>query len=951
MSFRSKGPERRAPLKKGIDAEETRRRREDLSVQLRKDKRDENLQKKRAVKGGPGTELETFDPAAQASADARSAQVRQEIVERLRQLPQLVEAVHSPDTARQLEAVIAFRKLLSIEKNPPIDEVIASGVVPRLVQFLMAADNPPLQFEAAWALTNVASGTTKHTQKVIECGAVDIFVLLLSSPNEDVREQAVWALGNIAGDSHVCRDLVLQKGALQPLLKLCDVNGRLTMLKNATWTLSNFCRGKPQPAFELVSPALHVLAHIINNSEDAEVLTDACWALSYLSDDTGPSNTKIQAVIQAGVTRKLVQLLMHNSANVKTPALRTVGNIVTGDDQQTQEILRMSALPCLKALLDNPKKGIRKESCCTLDTQLLTNFGFLWFDEVKKLMSQADAGGLLFAAYSQETDAIEYRPAIKLIELQVVDEDIVHFVDSAEAMRWTEESDEYGRNAAKGQQDRSTGLSLSVTADHVMYARIGKRARGHYMINWKLPYAARTAESLLSTDPLYTVGFRTSATAGVDLTSTVGKDALAVSMTGSHAAKVDSFPPAIASALGLNTEDKVDAFLEFYGYWLADGTMLYNKSVTYVRAGPVKSSDKAWLHKVLAKCGLKLGVTYLLCADQESGQQSFLVKHPGWVALFDEEYGHKYLYSGEPMDKAERDSATPDQPEPEEAASAKWAAYWVWQLSAHQVRLIIKGVHLGDGDCTRTAIYTSSVRFRDELVRLLLHAGYSPYFTVRYTKGTVRGYKSYVEVDGARKAVYSATASAGATPITASADGWMVTWKDQRGANISMPSGDITTEKYSGIVWCVDVPPHHRIIARRAEEVNGVVTKASRPVIIGNCWTISNITAGNTYQIQQVIDAGILGPLISILEKEDFDIRKASQHTHTHTHAHTRVGARARAYDSLCCVSPYCCQLTSVCVCVPAYEGGGVGHLQRHQRRRPRTDTTTGGGGRHQAAV
>lgn len=28
------------------------------------------------------------------------------------------------------------------------------------------------------------------------------------------------------------------------------------MLRNATWTLSNFCRGKPQPDFELVGKAL-----------------------------------------------------------------------------------------------------------------------------------------------------------------------------------------------------------------------------------------------------------------------------------------------------------------------------------------------------------------------------------------------------------------------------------------------------------------------------------------------------------------------------------------------------------------------------------------------------------------------------------------------------------------------------------------------------------------------
>lgn len=55
---------------------------------------------------------------------------------------------------------------------------------------------------------------------VVDAGAVDKFIRLLSSSSPNVAEQAVWALGNIAGDGSKTRDIVLNANVVEGLIQL-----------------------------------------------------------------------------------------------------------------------------------------------------------------------------------------------------------------------------------------------------------------------------------------------------------------------------------------------------------------------------------------------------------------------------------------------------------------------------------------------------------------------------------------------------------------------------------------------------------------------------------------------------------------------------------------------------------------------------------------------------------
>lgn len=97
-------------------------------------------------------------------------------------------------------------------------------------------------------------------------------------------EQSVWVLGNLAGEGAATRDLVLNAGALLPLVNNLKKTSwdRLSLLRILTWTLSNLCDGQPRPVFDItiILPYLakvcsHLAIHPCKRLANGSVRVDA----------------------------------------------------------------------------------------------------------------------------------------------------------------------------------------------------------------------------------------------------------------------------------------------------------------------------------------------------------------------------------------------------------------------------------------------------------------------------------------------------------------------------------------------------------------------------------------------------------------------------------------------------------------------------------------------------
>lgn len=99
--------------------------------------------------------------------------------------------------------------------------------------------------------------------------------------------------------------------------------------------------------------------------EEEVLIAEGAAVLCVLTDHI---EEQTEEILQKAPTlpQRLAELLLTPNEDILLPVLRTVGNIITGSDEQTQMMIDAGIVPNLLWLLDYPNKKVNKEVCWTI---------------------------------------------------------------------------------------------------------------------------------------------------------------------------------------------------------------------------------------------------------------------------------------------------------------------------------------------------------------------------------------------------------------------------------------------------------------------------------------------------------------------------------------------------------------------------------------------------------
>eukprot|EP01083_Nonionella_stella_P232314 819677_1 len=192
-------------FQKGLDHAAARADRHNNTLSLRRKQREQHLQKKVRLLSSRLTNGSDRINDGDITRDNTKVYKKD--------IPKYIALIMQPESeSKQLSGLISIRKLLSVERDPPTQEIIKSGIIPKIIQF-MYCSNYNLVFESSWSITNIAASTSDCTYAVVNHGAINAFINIILNNNFnfdlEIVINSIWGLGNICGDKKQFRDMII----------------------------------------------------------------------------------------------------------------------------------------------------------------------------------------------------------------------------------------------------------------------------------------------------------------------------------------------------------------------------------------------------------------------------------------------------------------------------------------------------------------------------------------------------------------------------------------------------------------------------------------------------------------------------------------------------------------------------------------------------------------------
>jgi len=237
----------------------------------------------------------------------------------------------------------------------------------KLIQFLDKKEDLKTQIESSRILSQLCS-TEKNVCKIInQSTATPDLIAALDLENQVFLENVLSTINSLLNEAknntqdRKTKKIYLQKNCLKKVCAIFEKHPIPPIKKNIITFLFNIVKQKPNPSLEELKPALPILKEAIQGMESGETLVEAVECIGKIANI---GEEFIQEVIDLGVVPFLIQHLYNPNEEIYFPSLRALGNIITGNDEQTEVVLsHPNFLIRLFEFISSPFHKIQKEAC------------------------------------------------------------------------------------------------------------------------------------------------------------------------------------------------------------------------------------------------------------------------------------------------------------------------------------------------------------------------------------------------------------------------------------------------------------------------------------------------------------------------------------------------------------------------------------------------------------